>query len=40
MTRPHTWLTALGAALLLAAAAQPAAARGFDIRTNTLKNGM
>jgi len=40
MTRPHTWLTALGAALLLAAAAQPAAAQGFDIRTHTLKNGM
>ena len=40
MRRPQTWLTALGAALLLAAAAQPAAAQGFDIRTHTLKNGM
>jgi predicted Zn-dependent peptidase len=40
MTRSHTWLTALGAALLLAAAAPPAAAQGFDIRTHTLKNGM
>ncbi len=40
MTRPHTWLTALGTALLLAAAAQPAVAQGFEIRTHTLKNGM
>jgi len=40
MRRAQTWLTALGAALLLAAAAQPAAAQGFDIRTHTLKNGM
>ncbi|HSP91447.1 MAG TPA: pitrilysin family protein [Vicinamibacterales bacterium] len=40
MRRLQTWLTALGAALLLAAAAQPAAAQGFDIRTHTLKNGM
>ena len=40
MTRPKTWLAALGAALLLAAAAQPSAAQGFDIRTHTLKNGM
>ncbi|MFO7693523.1 MAG: pitrilysin family protein [Vicinamibacterales bacterium] len=40
MTRPKTWLTALGAAVILAAAAQPAAAQGFDIKTHTLKNGM
>ena len=40
MTRPTTWLTALAAAALLAAAARPSAAQGFDIRTHTLKNGM
>ena len=40
MTRPTTWLTALAASVFLAAAAQPSAAQGFDIRTHTLKNGM
>ena len=35
-----TWLAALAAVAILAAAAQPAAAQGFDIRTHTLKNGM
>jgi len=40
MTRPTTWLTALAAAALLAAAVHPAAAQGFDIKTHTLKNGM
>jgi zinc protease len=40
MRRPATWLAALAASALLAAAAQPAAAQGFDIRTHTLKNGM
>jgi zinc protease len=40
MTRPKTRLTALAAAVLLAAAVQPAAAQGFDIKTHTLKNGM
>ena len=40
MTRPTTWLTALAAAALLAAAPRPSAAQGFDIRTHTLKNGM
>jgi len=40
MTRPGSRLAALAAAALLAAAVQPAAAQGFDIRTHTLKNGM
>jgi zinc protease len=40
MTRPGSRLAALAAAGLLAAAVQPAAAQGFDIRTHTLKNGM
>ena len=40
MTRPKTWLAALAAVAILAAAALPAAAQGFDIRTHTLKNGM
>jgi zinc protease len=40
MTRLKTWLAALAAVAILAAAALPAAAQGFDIRTHTLKNGM
>ena len=40
MRRPTTWLACFAAAALLVAAAQPAAAQGFDIRTHTLKNGM
>jgi len=40
MTRPTTWLAALAASVFLAAAAQPAAAQGFEIKTHTLKNGM
>jgi zinc protease len=40
MKRPTTWPAALAAAAVLAAAAQPGAAQGFDIKTHTLKNGM
>ena len=40
MTKRTSWVTALAAAALLAAAVEPAAAQGFDIRTHTLRNGM
>ena len=40
MTGPKTWLAALAAVVVLAAAVQPAAAQGFAIKTHTLKNGM
>jgi zinc protease len=40
MKRPGSPLAALAAAALLASAALPAAAQGFDIKTHLLKNGM